>query len=334
MANGKWIDGLAATTPISDACRRVLTLRLESVRDYLPPALHQADNDREHVHQLRVATRRAGAAIDVYAACIPPKLRKTARTFLRNLRRVAGEARDCDVFVAGLIACSRQRNEAHRPALDLLLGEILAQRARAQKRLRNAAKDYPFSFDRFLAETVAAVQKPDDGRLKCLADLARPAVHGLLQELENSASGDLLNDDQLHATRIVAKRMRYAMELFAQCFPPAFRDEVYPLMEALQEILGVAHDSHIAVVRLEAVNLRVRSWSPSEWKRLQPGLAGLLRYHRRRQRESRKKFKAAWEEWRSCRARTALLDFLESAPTAGASPHPEPGLSPLTGQFA
>jgi CHAD domain-containing protein len=333
MASGKWIDGLAATTPLADACRRVLTLRLESVRDYLPPALHQADKDREHVHQLRVATRRAGAAIDVYAPCIPPKYRKTARTFLRDLRRVAGEARDCDVFLASLIACSRQRTEAQRPGLDLLLGEFLAQRARAQKRLRNAVKNYPFSFDRFLAETVAAVQKPDDGRLKWLADLARPAIHGVVQELENAASGDLVDHDHLHATRIVGKRVRYAMELFAQSFPPAFRDEVYPVVEALQEILGVAHDSHIAVVRLEAVGLRVRSWSPSEWKRLQPGIGGLLRYHRRRQRESRQKFKTAWEEWRSSTARTAFIDFLESAPAAGASPHPEPELSPPTSQF-
>ena len=57
MAEGKWIADLTAATPIADAARRVLALRLELVRDVLPAAQHRADKDPEHVHQLRVATR-------------------------------------------------------------------------------------------------------------------------------------------------------------------------------------------------------------------------------------------------------------------------------------
>ena len=36
MAGGKWIEDLHADTPLADAARHVLTVRLEVVRDYLP----------------------------------------------------------------------------------------------------------------------------------------------------------------------------------------------------------------------------------------------------------------------------------------------------------
>src|SRR2546426_11365277 len=67
MAEGKWISGLTPTMPVADAARLVLQVRLEVVRDSLPPALHRAEKDSEYVHQLRVGTRRAGAALGVFA---------------------------------------------------------------------------------------------------------------------------------------------------------------------------------------------------------------------------------------------------------------------------
>src|SRR5207244_2764377 len=95
-ANGKWISGLSASTPLVDAARRVLTIRLEVVRDYLSLALREPDKDPEYVHQLRVGTRRAGAAVEIFSLCLSGKAYKAARKQLRRLRRAAGEARDWD----------------------------------------------------------------------------------------------------------------------------------------------------------------------------------------------------------------------------------------------
>ena len=112
MAGSKWIPDLKATTPVSAAARHVLTVRLEVVRDYLPLALHEADKDPEHVHQLRVATRRARAALDIFACCLPVKVYKAARKQLRNIRRVAEEARDLDVFLTSLTDRTASRRES------------------------------------------------------------------------------------------------------------------------------------------------------------------------------------------------------------------------------
>src|ERR1051326_4559808 len=102
MAEGKWISELGPATPLTDAARRVLAMRLEVVRDHLGLALKEADKDPEHVHQLRVATRRAGAAVEIFALCLPDKVYTTTRKQLRRLRRAAGAARDWDVFLLTL----------------------------------------------------------------------------------------------------------------------------------------------------------------------------------------------------------------------------------------
>src|SRR3954470_19745556 len=102
MADDKWISDLHGGMPVHAAARRVLEVRLGVVRDRLPWAVHHADEDDEHVHQLRVGTRRAGAALRIFADSLPGKLHKRTRKALRQVRRAAGAARDWDVFLAML----------------------------------------------------------------------------------------------------------------------------------------------------------------------------------------------------------------------------------------
>src|SRR5262249_9204837 len=149
------------------------------------------DKDPEHVHQLRVGTRRARAALDIFALCLPPKAHKNAKKLLRGLRRAAGEARDWDVFRAGLVGWEGRRGPRDRPGLHYLSGSPAARRPLAQARLEETAADSPFSFDRFVAETVAAVHRPPGDLPHALVELACPLLSGLLRELEEAAAGDL-----------------------------------------------------------------------------------------------------------------------------------------------
>src|SRR5262245_42590271 len=259
MADGKWISDLEAATPLADAARHVLTVRLEVVRDRLPLALDQADEDPEHVHQLRVGTRRAGAALEIFACCLPDKVYKVARKQLRKVRRAAGEARDWDVFLLGLTQPERPPTLKQRAGFDFLIGHAVARRDAAQAHLQDVAADYPFSFDRFIAETVAAVHKPHGAEAGyTLIDLARPMLSRLLGELDAAAAEDLNDYGHLHRVRIIGKRLRYAMEVFADCFSPPFRMELYPAVEQMQEMLGRANDSHVATQRLEGLREKLR----------------------------------------------------------------------------
>ena len=311
MPGGKWITELKATTPVTDAARHVLTVRLEEVRDDLQRALQETDKDPEHVHQLRVGTRRARAALDIFACCLPPKVYKVARQHLRNIRRVAGEARDWDVFLATLTQWRRDQGKKLCPGLDCLVGYVVARREAAQVQLEEAGKDYPFAFHRFLAETVAAVGKPDDPCLSTLLDLALPQLTALLQQLDEAAGRDLEDYQQLHQVRILGKRLRYAMEVFADCFAPAFREQIYPAVEKMQEVLGNANDSIVACGRLEVLLKGLQTYVPGDLKRYRPGLEGLLHFHQTRLPQDRQLFQDWWTVWRQSGSEAAFFALLK-----------------------
>lgn len=115
-------------------------------------------------------------------------------------------------------------------------------------------------------------------------------------------AGDPALTAELHELRIVAKRLRYTLELFSAVLPPSTAGVVSEL-KALQDDLGALHDrdvliqlaldEHRAVARRERVTLRelVRAPAPPEARRQTlrawlegpaapratlPGLAGLL----------------------------------------------------------
>jgi CHAD domain-containing protein len=324
MAEGKWISDLTADTALADAARRVLAVRLEVVRDYLRQALHESDKDPEYVHQLRVGTRRAGAALEIFALCLPDKAYQAARKQLRRVRRAAGEARDWDVFLLELHRRHRQHVERDQPGLDFLLGYALAQRTAAQAHLQAASPKPPFEFQRFLAETVAAVRPPHpDDSPRRLLDLARPLLSTLLKELDQASACDLNDYDHLHRVRIAGKRLRYAMEVFADCFGPAFREQLYPAVEEMQEILGRANDSHVASQRVTALRAKLLQTAPEPWQRFKPGIEGLLRYHQRRLPKERRRFLRWWQRWQESGGEAAFLALLKEPEPAALAVHEE-----------
>jgi CHAD domain-containing protein len=313
VAAGKWISDLTPGTPLADAARWVLAVRLEVVRDYLLLALHEPEKDAEHVHQLRVGTRRAGAAVEIFESCLPEKVYKKARQQLRRIRRAAGEARDWDVFLLTLQTAKYRRTARHQPGRDFLCGYAFALRMVAQERLAAVSPKPPFGFERLLAETVAAVHQPSPhGGGHRLMDLARPLLFGLVQELNQVAAGEPDDWQQLHQVRILGKRLRYAMEVFADCFAPPFREELYPAVEEMQDILGRANDSQVASQRLRTLCGQLRAFQPQEWKRLRAGIEGLLRYHQECLPQERHHFLGWWGRWQKAQVEAALTTLLQA----------------------
>jgi CHAD domain-containing protein len=312
MANGKWIEGLTPQTPVTDAAVRVLRTRLDVVAAWLPRAVKEAYDDPEHVHQLRVSTRRAGAALAIFASCLPEKIFRATKKRLRQLRRAAGAARDWDVFLIHLAEWGHRRPASFRPGLDCLLGHAMSQRLMAQDHLVEAGTRALAKFDHLRTETIAAIRAPQTKPpVSDLIDLARSVLAGLLQELELAVTRDLSNYDNLHQVRIAGKRLRYAMEIFGDCFPPVFRQQHYAAVEEMQEILGRANDSHVASQRLTLLRQTFPQLSGGEWKRLKPGIEGLLRYHQRRLPAERQLFEKWWLHWQASDNAIGLRSLLE-----------------------
>jgi CHAD domain-containing protein len=320
MAEGKWISGLTADAPLTEAAKRVLSVRLRAVGEVLPRAALEADRDPEYVHQLRVATRRADAALRIFAPCLPGKVHKKARSRLRRLRRAAGAARDWDVFLLGITERRVKQPEKDQHGLNFLFGYAYGLRSAAQADLEAAGSEEHQSFDAFLEATTAAVRPTHDlPHDAVLLGLARPLLTARLHELDWTAAGDLQDYAHLHQVRIAGKRLRYAMEVFADCFSPSFREELYPRVEEMQEVLGRANDSHVAEGRLTELRRHLRRAWPAEWKRVQRGVESLLRFHQRRLPQERRRFVQWWEEWSKTGA-PALTALLGGDMTASQTP--------------
>ncbi|MCI0640414.1 MAG: CHAD domain-containing protein [Gemmataceae bacterium] len=312
MSDSKWMPGLRCDMPVAAAARHVLLVRLGAVRDSIEPAALHADDDMENVHQLRVATRRAGAALRIFQICLPENSYDKARKRLRKLRRAAGAARDWDVFLLSVVEHMSGATTRRKPGLDLLAGIAHGQRSAAQETLKDATKKSS-AWEKLNSATVAALRmQKSPSSPKTLRELALPALGQLLKELENAAATDLEDYGNLHQVRILGKRLRYAMEVFSSCFHKAFRETHYNEVEEMQEILGLANDSYVAAKRLEGIRRRLQATQSAQWKRYRPGVESLLLFHEQRFPAQRQRFLEWWQRWRQSGAEQRFGKLLAS----------------------
>lgn len=244
----KWIGG-APDDSWPAIARSMLAVRLHAVRRALSPAARQWEDDVEHVHQLRVASRRAGAALAVAADSLPKDKRRKISRQLRKIRRAAAEARDLDVLAA------RWRSDAKRaPLLEALkLGEELDELRRdAQRALRRADhRKWHRKFAKSIAKLTRRIRQPRAGESPLtLRSHATTHLSAMAQEFFEAPPVDPADHASLHELRIRAKRLRYAIEVLAGGLPGALREDVYPQIEELQELLGRVNDHAEAIDRL------------------------------------------------------------------------------------
>jgi CHAD domain-containing protein len=299
MADGKWITGLKPSMPVLEAAQLVLPVRFKVVAHYLPLAATSAANDSEHVHQLRVASRRAGAALELLTPCLPKKFAKRLRRLLKSLRRAAGAARDWDVFHELLIGSKLFGSETAAPARDLLLGICCARRMAAQRHLIDVAASDGEAFlheIRHLAIESLTWEEKEKVTGK-VGELAQHVVAALQQELSEQAAAPPAAYEELHAVRILGKRLRYSMEIFAECFSSPFREQLYPAVEEMQEILGSVTDAHVAAGHLVEIRDHIKSFRRAAWPRYQKPIEQLLRSRKSLFPRGRKQFLDWLPEW-------------------------------------
>ena len=302
MADGKWIADLAPGMPVADAAKAVLTERFAVVRHFLPLAAEKPQEDVEYVHQLRVGSRRAAAALRVFADALPRKLLKATKRSLRRLRRAAGDARDWDVFLASLPNAKPFVAETGKPALDFLIGYAIGERTAAQTRLMDAAAEAGPLFaaqSEELPTRARAIpsEETDEKQPADFGSLAARQLGELFREFTAAVEANPTEPEALHALRIVGKRLRYAIEIFADCFPPAIKDSIYPSIERVQDILGDVQDATVGVQRLVCVRGTVQAVMPKHLTRVRKGIDGLAASLRAKVPAGKKAFAAWRKEW-------------------------------------
>ncbi len=311
MSAGKWFSDLKADMPLPVAARKVLKVRLEVVGHCLHRALEKPEKDPEYVHQLRVSIRRAAAALDIFTPCLREKTYRKTRKRLRKLRRSAGTIRDWDVFLESWVD-RKPRNARIEPGMEFLIGYAVAQRKAAQVSLQEASQAIPAGFEKLSSKVLAAIRKPAANQgADCLIGVARPLLADLVKQMEKAAGNKPRSFEKLHGLRIIGKRLRYAMEVFAGCFPPAFQKKLYPMVEEMQEFLGEAVDSQVASENMANLKKSLRSTQPAVWKRCQPAFREIIAEYQRRWRQERGRLPAWWNRWQESGASETFACLLE-----------------------
>jgi len=315
----KRITDLSEMTPVEDAARRVLALRLEAVRDRIADALSCGDERRQHVHALRVASRRAAAAVEVFEHCLPKKVFKEVRRQLRLIRRAVGMARDWDVVLARLGKGLRDADSADAPAYDMLTGYALAHRVPAQKRLEQACPEYPFGFDRLMATTLAAIRR----RPACpttFGGYVRPMLAGMVDGFNSLCDRDNGDWGQLHEVRIAGKRLRYSLELVHDCFGDSLDSTLGPALASLQDTLGTVNDSFNAAGLLKEILGGLEHCHGAVGERYRGLVERQLSEHEELMRTGREEYRRWLQQWRSMATQQALLAVHPEMPLWGSLP--------------
>jgi CHAD domain-containing protein len=158
MAKARDIPGLHADLSYREAAANTVTVRARELFDYAEGVLDTSDIER--VHDMRVATRRLRAVLEIFAPCFPKQAHKAAIQDVKALADALGERRDPDVHLAQLEEFASAVKEADRPGV-----EVFAEHVRTEQAAGNEG----------LAAALAAIEQTDlRGRLAALSAAASP----------------------------------------------------------------------------------------------------------------------------------------------------------------
>ena len=243
----KWVEISDSEQPAARVAAEILRLRTDYVAELLPLAAHEYQHDIEYVHQLRVACRRAGAALGAFRPLAKGKA-TPLRKWLKKVRRAAGPARDIDVLLQRLWV-----EADDRPCHAYIVARLERQRHTVQHALVEVAEeaqcvDRVKSVNRCLkALGKHSKKKATESFHRFAHDALRTVSQGMFEFAEVNQP----TVQQLHQLRIAGKRLRYSIEMFHSAFPKALRSEVYPLVEELQSQLGQLNDHATAQVQYQ-----------------------------------------------------------------------------------
>lgn len=210
-----------------------------------------ADEEPEHLHQMRVATRRLRTALQVFQAAIDlPKAASAQR--IGVLARTLGGLRDMDVQIADLQETYRpQLKPKEQKQLDKVIQSLKKQRRQAYAEVESTLGQSRYQKLKAAYETW--LEKP---QFRAIATLP---IRLLLPELLSPLLSELLlhpawmvtaedtsesANETLHDLRKAFKHVRYQTEFFVPFYGEAFQGWVADIKQ-LQEKLGKLQDNHV-----------------------------------------------------------------------------------------
>ncbi len=270
---------LAPATSVEEAFRRVLAGCAFQLQGNVEGM--RRGQDLEHLHQMRVALRRARSALTAFARAIPKPLTAPVREELAWLTAELGPARDWDVFFTETLPPLLAAFPGHG-GLRMLQEAAQGLRNEARTRARDATLGFRY---RGLTLGLGAWLEArswreglDEAGRKGLQAPIEPFAQALLARrhrrfLKQGRRHGRSSAPELHRLRVAGKKLRYACEFFSSLFPARPARAYIEALRRLQDVLGSLNDAAVTEALLEQVAVRasdvqvgqgidlVRDWS-------------------------------------------------------------------------
>jgi CHAD domain-containing protein len=307
MAKAK-IRGLDCAAPADQMIRLVLRAHVNTMCRHRDPALKW--RDPEGVHDMRVLSRRLRSALNDFK----PYFRKGTlpRPKLRALADALGNVRDEDVALMALHELKSHAKGAAAEGITLLIDERKQRRTSARTDLKTAI-DEP-SIEGFRKDFIAKLQAMTIGTpirsvdpaaaqiVIPFGELGTLIIKARLKEFVAAASFlfQPYKVKQLHELRILAKRLRYSMELFARCGDKELASMAKEVAH-MQTALGELHDCDVWISDLGTRLRRLSRKTATELndEKLRAGAMWLLKHFAAERMDHYCEALARWEQWQS-----------------------------------
>ncbi len=176
MAKARDIDGLHASMPFAEAAAATVAVRAEELFEHSAGVLDTSDIER--VHDMRVASRRLRAVLEIYAPCFPAAQYKPLLREVKDLADALGERRDPDVLLDRLATLEEALPKANTPGIEAFAAPVREEQERGNATLA-AALEHAERTDlagRLALLAASAVEPEEDEVPEAAPDPAEPAA--------------------------------------------------------------------------------------------------------------------------------------------------------------
>jgi len=256
MAKAKQIEGIECDAAAAAAIRLVLLSRMEEMCSLRGRALNW--HDPEGVHDIRVASRRLRGALRDFLPYLQKRSLASSLSDIKKLTGSLGRVRDHDVAIATLRKTAARAPDQIAVGINKFADYRQEALEEARIKLISALQAESFAelqkeFTAALDASVGPARKRKNSKQPLVPaaaityrEVARSVILVRLGQFEELSKGlyQPLRVKPLHEMRIGAKHLRYALELFEQCWgePAAFFAKK---VAGFQTSLGELHDCDI-----------------------------------------------------------------------------------------
>jgi CHAD domain-containing protein len=284
-------------------------------------------SDPEGVHEMRVLSRRMRSTISDFQA----HLRKPGLPD-RKIKAIAGSlgaVRDEDVALAALEELKAKAPEDAARGIEELAEDRRVRQARARASLMAAISSTALNQFRIEFQgqirtlgTVAPKASPDLNvavPVLTFAQVGVKAISGRLKDFRSAVRAIYFPFEiqEIHKLRILAKRLRYAVDLFQNCWGKDLSDTAKEIAD-LQTSLGELHDCDVWI---EYLGKRLKRAAgkhkvDSENVKVRAGHIWLLRHFSKKRTEYYRDALARWQRWEANSFLDELKSTIHSQPSA------------------